>query len=227
MRAGCSCPACCNGRAERSWLGRSSDQGVASAEAVQPPAYLPCLLPPLLPPCCPALPSQTSQTPTQPLSQPYSQPYPPQLFRESLQAEDFIEIHTPKLLAGASEGGSAVFRFDYMGRPGCLAQSPQFYKQVGGWVGGGGRVMGDGLFQGPALPLPGAIAAVLQAGRVQALDGADARCWDGAFGGACAAATAAALLWRTPISTHTPLAHADGHLFGPGSRVRDRPCVPR
>ena len=58
-------------------------------------------------------------------------------------------MHTPKLLAGASEGGAAVFRFDYMGRPGCLAQSPQFYKQVGvvvllswwwwcGWVGGWG-----------------------------------------------------------------------------------------
>lgn len=53
-----------------------------------------------------------------------------QLFRESLQGEGFIEIHTPKLLAGASEGGAAVFRFDYMGRPGCLAQSPQFYKQM-------------------------------------------------------------------------------------------------
>lgn len=45
-----------------------------------------------------------------------------QLFRESLLAEDFIEVHTPKTLAGASEGGAAVFRFDYMGRPGCLAQ---------------------------------------------------------------------------------------------------------
>jgi aspartyl/asparaginyl-tRNA synthetase len=53
-----------------------------------------------------------------------------QLFRESLQSRGFIEIHTPKLLAGASEGGAAVFRFDYMGRPGCLAQSPQFYKQM-------------------------------------------------------------------------------------------------
>ena len=62
----------------------------------------------------------------------------PQLFRESLQAEDFIEIHTPKLLAGASEGGAAVFRFDYMGRPGCLAQSPQFYKQARGRAGAAG-----------------------------------------------------------------------------------------
>ena len=53
-----------------------------------------------------------------------------QLFREILLSEGFQEIHTPKLLAGASEGGSSVFKFDYMGREGCLAQSPQFYKQM-------------------------------------------------------------------------------------------------
>lgn len=53
-----------------------------------------------------------------------------QLFREALLAESFQEIHTPKLIAGASEGGAAVFRLDYMGREGCLAQSPQFYKQM-------------------------------------------------------------------------------------------------
>ena len=50
-------------------------------------------------------------------------PAAPQLFREALLSEGFIEIHTPKLLSGASEGGAAVFRFDYMGRPGCLAQA--------------------------------------------------------------------------------------------------------
>ena len=33
-----------------------------------------------------------------------------QLFREALQTRGFIEIHTPKLLSGASEGGAAVFR---------------------------------------------------------------------------------------------------------------------
>lgn len=53
-----------------------------------------------------------------------------QLFREILLSEGFQEIHTPKLLAGASEGGSSVFKFNYMGREGCLAQSPQFYKQM-------------------------------------------------------------------------------------------------
>ena len=53
-----------------------------------------------------------------------------QLFRQSLLGEGFMEIHTPKLLSGASEGGAAVFRTDYLGRPACLAQSPQFYKQM-------------------------------------------------------------------------------------------------
>lgn len=53
-----------------------------------------------------------------------------QLFREILLAEGFQEIHTPKLIAGASEGGSSVFKFNYMGREGCLAQSPQLYKQM-------------------------------------------------------------------------------------------------
>ena len=42
----------------------------------------------------------------------------------------FIEINTPKLIAGESEGGSDVFRTDYFGTPACLAQSPQLYKQM-------------------------------------------------------------------------------------------------
>eukprot|EP00898_Chlorokybus_atmophyticus_P007058 jgi/Chlat1/7353/Chrsp59S06976 len=53
-----------------------------------------------------------------------------QLFRQSMLDQNFIEIHTPKLIAGASEGGAAVFKVNYMGRPGCLAQSPQLYKQM-------------------------------------------------------------------------------------------------
>ncbi len=56
--------------------------------------------------------------------------YHVQLFREALLADGFQEIHTPKLIAGASEGGAAVFKLDYMGQQGCLAQSPQFYKQM-------------------------------------------------------------------------------------------------
>ena len=58
------------------------------------------------------------------------------LFREILTSKGFREIHTPKLIAGASEGGSSVFKLQYMGnfpslaRPACLAQSPQVYKQM-------------------------------------------------------------------------------------------------
>ena len=52
------------------------------------------------------------------------------LFREFLLEKDFIEIHTPKLLATASEGGSTVFQLKYFDRFAYLAQSPQFYKQM-------------------------------------------------------------------------------------------------
>lgn len=55
--------------------------------------------------------------------------------------QGFIEIHSPKLLAGASEGGSEVFTTDYFGQPACLAQSPQLYKQMTAACGGFERVM--------------------------------------------------------------------------------------
>ncbi|XP_027330924.1 aspartate--tRNA ligase 2, cytoplasmic-like [Abrus precatorius] len=51
-------------------------------------------------------------------------------FRQFLLSEGFFEIHTPKLIAGSSEGGAAVFRLDYKGHPACLAQSPQLHKQM-------------------------------------------------------------------------------------------------
>ncbi|XP_058724937.1 aspartate--tRNA ligase 2, cytoplasmic-like [Vicia villosa] len=51
-------------------------------------------------------------------------------FRQFLLGESFVEIHTPKLIAGSSEGGAAVFRLDYKGQPACLAQSPQLHKQM-------------------------------------------------------------------------------------------------
>jgi aspartyl/asparaginyl-tRNA synthetase len=53
-----------------------------------------------------------------------------QLFRQALLDEDFVELHTPKLIAGASEGGSSVFKLDYKGQAACLAQSPQLHKQM-------------------------------------------------------------------------------------------------
>lgn len=50
--------------------------------------------------------------------------------RNFLIKEDFTEIHTPKLIATASESGSDVFEVKYFDRKAYLAQSPQFYKQM-------------------------------------------------------------------------------------------------
>ena len=44
--------------------------------------------------------------------------------------EGFLEIHTPKLMATASESGAELFGIDYFGGQAYLAQSPQFYKQM-------------------------------------------------------------------------------------------------
>jgi aspartyl-tRNA synthetase len=53
-----------------------------------------------------------------------------QFFREFLYKHNFMEIHTPKIIPGVSEGGSEVFSLDYFGTKCCLAQSPQLYKQM-------------------------------------------------------------------------------------------------
>ena len=50
--------------------------------------------------------------------------------REFLYKNNFIEIHTPKLIGAASESGSEVFEVKYFDRLAYLAQSPQFYKQM-------------------------------------------------------------------------------------------------
>ena len=50
--------------------------------------------------------------------------------REFLVARNFVEIHTPKLIAAASESGSDVFEVKYFDGNAYLAQSPQFYKQM-------------------------------------------------------------------------------------------------
>ena len=63
-----------------------------------------------------------------------------QLFREFLLSKNFIEIHTPKLIGGASEGGANVFTLKYFNQPACLAQSPQLYKQMAAACGGFDRV---------------------------------------------------------------------------------------
>ena len=51
-------------------------------------------------------------------------------FTEFLQQEDFVQIHTPKLVSQGAEGGANIFRLDYFGKEAYLAQSPQFYKQM-------------------------------------------------------------------------------------------------
>ncbi|MFY1672381.1 aspartate--tRNA(Asn) ligase [Plantactinospora sp. WMMB334] len=51
-------------------------------------------------------------------------------FRATLDRLGFVEVHTPKIVASATESGADVFALDYFGRPGYLAQSPQFYKQM-------------------------------------------------------------------------------------------------
>ena len=50
--------------------------------------------------------------------------------REYLYKNNFMEIHTPKLIGTASESGSEVFEVKYFDRKAYLAQSPQFYKQM-------------------------------------------------------------------------------------------------
>jgi nondiscriminating aspartyl-tRNA synthetase len=51
-------------------------------------------------------------------------------FRRTLDAQGFVEVHTPKIVASATESGANVFQLEYFGRPAYLAQSPQFYKQT-------------------------------------------------------------------------------------------------
>lgn len=66
------------------------------------------------------------------------------LFRECLVNKGFIEIHSPKLIGGASEGGADVFCLDYFGQPACLAMSPQLHKQITAACSGFERVFTTG-----------------------------------------------------------------------------------
>ncbi len=53
-----------------------------------------------------------------------------EVIRDTLRAEGFIEVNTPKVIGSASEGGANLFGFDYFGkRKAYLAQSPQLYKE--------------------------------------------------------------------------------------------------
>jgi len=51
-------------------------------------------------------------------------------FRSELDRQGFVEIHTPKIISAASEGGANVFEVTYFKESAYLAQSPQLYKQM-------------------------------------------------------------------------------------------------
>jgi len=47
-----------------------------------------------------------------------------------LRKNNFLEVHTPKIIASSSEGGTDLFRLKYFEKEAFLAQSPQLYKQT-------------------------------------------------------------------------------------------------
>ena len=52
-----------------------------------------------------------------------------QSIRNFFSNHGFMEVHTPKIIASATEGGSALFPVAYFDREAFLAQSPQLYKE--------------------------------------------------------------------------------------------------
>ncbi|GGF11099.1 aspartate--tRNA(Asn) ligase [Subtercola lobariae] len=51
-------------------------------------------------------------------------------FRTYWIERDYVEIHTPKLMASPSESNAELFKLDYFDTTAYLAQSPQFFKQM-------------------------------------------------------------------------------------------------
>ena len=49
--------------------------------------------------------------------------------RDFLFERGFIEVHTPRIIASATEGGAALFSVNYFDKKAFLAQSPQLYKE--------------------------------------------------------------------------------------------------
>jgi len=56
-----------------------------------------------------------------------------------LRQEGFLQVFTPSILGGISEGGSEVFKIDFYGRPAFLRQDPQLHRQLA-MAGGLGKV---------------------------------------------------------------------------------------
>ena len=52
-----------------------------------------------------------------------------QAIRTFLFEKGFLEAHTPRIIASATEGGAELFSVDYFGQKAFLAQSPQLYKE--------------------------------------------------------------------------------------------------
>jgi aspartyl-tRNA synthetase len=50
--------------------------------------------------------------------------------REFMNRENFIEVHTPKIVAAATEGGADLFKVEYFEKNAYLNQSPQLYKEI-------------------------------------------------------------------------------------------------
>jgi nondiscriminating aspartyl-tRNA synthetase len=49
--------------------------------------------------------------------------------RNYLFEKGFLEVHTPRIIGSATEGGAELFTVDYFDRKAYLAQSPQLYKE--------------------------------------------------------------------------------------------------
>ncbi len=49
--------------------------------------------------------------------------------RNFFSEHGFLEVHTPRIITSATEGGAALFPVEYFGRKAFLAQSPQLYKE--------------------------------------------------------------------------------------------------
>jgi len=49
--------------------------------------------------------------------------------RSYLFGQGFLEAHSPRIIASATEGGAELFSVDYFGQKAYLAQSPQLYKE--------------------------------------------------------------------------------------------------
>ena len=52
------------------------------------------------------------------------------IIRDYLNKNDFTEFHSPKILAGSTEGGAEVFKFNYFGQQATFITIAQFYKPI-------------------------------------------------------------------------------------------------